>query len=90
MDWHPARVKAALEMADTNLSQLAKKHDYAHINEVLHRPWLAAEKIVASALGLTPQEIWPSRYNRSRDRAEKLTRNPKAMDKRRRAGRGAK
>lgn len=90
MDWHPAQVKAALEMADTNLSQLAKKHGYAHINEVLHRPWLAAEKIVAGALGRKAEEIWPSRYNRSRDRAEKLTRNPKVVDKRRRAARGVK
>ncbi|WP_082702400.1 helix-turn-helix domain-containing protein [Pseudacidovorax intermedius] len=90
MDWHPAQVKAALEMADTNLSRLAKKHGYAHINEVLHRPWLAAEKIVAGALGKKAEEIWPSRYSRSRDRAEKLTRNPKAIGKRTRVGRGAK
>lgn len=83
VDWHPAQVKAALEMAGTNLSRLAKKHEYVHINEVLSRPWCAAEKIVAKALGKKPEEIWPSRYKFPRDRAIKLTRNAegiKALD----------
>lgn len=83
MNWHPAQVKAALEMKGTNLSKLAKQHGYAHINEVLHRPWLAAERIVAKALGVKPQQIWPTRYEQSRDRADALTRNPKAPGKRR-------
>lgn len=73
-DWHPAQIKAALEMAGTNLSQLAKQHNYIHINDVLHRPWLAAEVIVAKALEKKPEEIWPSRYQRSRARAQALTR----------------
>ena len=79
MDWHPAQVKAALEMANTNLSQLAKAHGYKHINEVLNRPWVAAERVVAAALGKNPAEIWPSRYERSRDRAISLTRNTQAL-----------
>lgn len=79
MDWHPAQVKAALEMAQTNLSQLARQHGYKHINEVLNRPWVAAERIVAAALGKDPVEIWPSRYQRSRDRAISLTRNTQAL-----------
>lgn len=74
MDWHPAQVKAALEMSGTNLRQLAREHGYVHINEVLNRPWLAAERLVANALGRKPDEIWPSRYQRSRTRAAALTR----------------
>lgn len=74
MDWHPAQVKCALEMSGTNLRQLAKQHGYARINEVLNRPWLAAELIVANALGKKPEEIWPGRYQRSRQRAAALTR----------------
>jgi Ner family transcriptional regulator len=79
MDWHPAQVKAALEMAGTNLSQLAKQHEYKHINEVLNRPWVAAERIVAKALGKEPSDIWPSRYERSRERGVAMTRNKKAL-----------
>lgn len=79
MDWHPAQVKAALEMAGTNLSRLAKLHQYKHINEVLNRPWVAAELIVAKALQKKPEEIWPSRYERSRDRAKSMTRNPQIL-----------
>jgi Ner family transcriptional regulator len=74
-DWHPAEVKAQLEMRGTNLAKLARAHDYAHISEVLHRPWLAAEQIVAKALGIKPQQIWPTRYKLPRDRARLLTRN---------------
>lgn len=81
-DWHPAQVKAHLEMKGTNLSKLARSHGYAHINEVLHRPWLAAEQIVAKALGIKPQQIWPTRYKLSRDRARALTRNITAQQRR--------
>lgn len=79
MDWHPAQVKAALEMAGTNLSQLARKHAYAHINEVLNRPWVAAELIVAQALQKRPEDIWPSRYEKSRARGRSMTRNPTVL-----------
>jgi len=79
MDWHPAQVKAALEMSGTNLSKLAKEHGYAHINEVLNRPWVAAERIVARALGVAPEVIWPGRYQRPRDRGIALTRNPNGL-----------
>lgn len=79
MDWHPAQVKAALEMSGTNLSKLAKEHGYAHINEVLTRPWVAAERIVARALKKKPEEIWPTRYERCRERAVNMTRNTQAL-----------
>jgi Ner family transcriptional regulator len=85
MDWHPAQVKAALEMSGTNLSKLAKEHGYAHINEGLNRPWVGAEYIVARALGVAPEVIWPSRYLRPRDRGIALTRNSNG---RRLSGRG--
>lgn len=80
MDWHPAQVKAQLEMAGTNLKRLARENSYAHINEVLHRPWVAAELIVAKALGMKAEDIWPSRYKRSRERARALTRNEQVIE----------
>ncbi|MCA0213094.1 MAG: helix-turn-helix domain-containing protein [Proteobacteria bacterium] len=81
MDWHPAQVKMALEMEGTNLAKLARDHGYAHINDVLSRHWVAAELIVAKALGKKAEEIWPSRYARSRERAKALTRNAQVRKK---------
>ena len=77
-DWHPADVKAALEKRGKSLRQLAHAYGYTHIARVLKAPWLAAERIVADALGEKPETIWPSRYALPRDRAHKQTRKPKA------------
>lgn len=78
-DWHPADVLAALKKKGFSLRQLARRHGYKHIDRVLRSPWLAAEKIVADALGLKPAEIWPTRYRdpASRLRAYQLTRKVK-------------
>jgi Ner family transcriptional regulator len=73
-DWHPADVKAALEKRGLTLSRLADRYGYSHFQRVLTTRWWAAEQIVADALGKRPQEIWPSRYEGSRDRAQKRTR----------------
>jgi Ner family transcriptional regulator len=78
-DWHPADVVAALRKRGTSLRQLAAQNGYSHIQRVLTSPWLAAEQVVARALGVQPRDIWPSRYlNPSdRQRAFQLTRKIK-------------
>lgn len=78
-DWHPADVIAALHKRNISLRQIALKHGYSHINRVLSSPWLGAEKLVADALGMRPEEIWPTRYAdpKSRERAARLTRKVK-------------
>ncbi len=75
-DWHAADVVAALHKRNVSLRQLAAKHGYSHIQRVLTSPWLAAEQIVARALEMRPEEIWPSRYADAgaRNRAALLTR----------------
>jgi Ner family transcriptional regulator len=73
-DWHPADVKAALEKRGVSLRQLALINGYAHFQRVLTTHWWAAEQIVAKALDMKPQQIWPSRYERSRTRAQSMTR----------------
>jgi Ner family transcriptional regulator len=84
-DWHPADVLAALKKRGVSLRQLAARYGYSHIDRVLTSPWLAAEKIVADALGLKPAEIWPSRYLNPEDRmrAYQLTRKVKLAKPRR-------
>ncbi|HSV80094.1 MAG TPA: helix-turn-helix transcriptional regulator [Ramlibacter sp.] len=78
-DMHPADVIAALRKHGLSLRQLAKQNGYSHIQRVLTGPWLAAEQIVAKALGVEPKEIWPSRYVNPADRrrAFELTRKIK-------------
>lgn len=73
-DWHPADVKAALEKRGLSLRKLAHSHGYTHFQRVLTSHWWAAEQIVAKALELPPSQIWPSRYEGTRERAQKMTR----------------
>lgn len=63
-DWHRADIKAALEKAGTSMSKLSREHNYCSgsVRMVLNVPWPKMEKIVAAALGLSPQTIWPTRY----------------------------
>jgi len=72
-DWHPADVKAALEKRGISLRQLAHAHGYSHFQRVLTTHWWAAEQIVAAALNLQPAQIWPSRYESPRTRAQSRT-----------------
>lgn len=65
-DWHPADVVAALRKAGWSLQQLGRYHGYRHRSALamaLHKPYPKAEGLIADALGLKPQEIWPSRYH---------------------------
>jgi len=52
-------------MRGTSVQRLSKQHNL-HPNSLslaLHRPWPKAERIIAKAIGITPQAIWPSRYH---------------------------
>lgn len=64
-DWHPADILAALHKAGWSLRQLATTNGYRHCSSfsvALRHPYPKVEAIIARALGLRPQEIWPSRY----------------------------
>lgn len=80
-DWHPADVVAALRKKGTSLRQLAIANGYLQIQNVLVRPWWAVEQLVGQALGLPPEQIWPSRYASgvSREHAQRLTKNASAL-----------
>ncbi|MDO8776221.1 MAG: helix-turn-helix domain-containing protein [Burkholderiaceae bacterium] len=78
-DMHPADVIAALHKRNLSMRQIAQANGYAHISRVLYGRWLAAEQLVAKALGMKPEDIWPSRYLDPADRARafQLTRKIK-------------
>jgi len=68
-DWHAADIKAALEKAGWSLRKLAFHHGFKNgstLNLALRKPYPNAERIIARALGLAPEEIWPSRYDHRR------------------------
>jgi Ner family transcriptional regulator len=64
-DWHPADVLAALKKRGHSLAGLSVANGYhpTAAGKALKQPWPAVERILADALGLAPQSIWPSRYD---------------------------
>lgn len=65
-DWHPADIQAALRKAGWSFAQLGLHHGYngrGSITLALRKPYPKAERIIAETLGVTPQTIWPSRYD---------------------------
>jgi Ner family transcriptional regulator len=65
VDWHPADVLAALKKRGHTLAGLSVANGYhpTAAGKALKQAWPALESIVAAALAMTPQEIWPSRYD---------------------------
>ncbi len=63
-DWHPADVIAALKKQKKSLRQLSIAAGYkpATLSNALRTPWPKAEQIIAEAIGLKPEQIWPRRH----------------------------
>jgi Ner family transcriptional regulator len=68
-DWHPADVLAALKKRGKSLAGLSVAHGYhpTAAGKALNKPWPALERIIAAELGLSPDVIWPSRYELNRE-----------------------
>lgn len=63
-DWHRADVVAALKKNGWSVRALSMAHGLSPntLKTALGMPYLKGEKIIADAIGITPQEIWPNRY----------------------------
>lgn len=63
-DWHRADIKAELEKRGLSLNQLAAETQLkaGTLNNVFRVKYPKAERIVAKAIGVAPEVIWPSRY----------------------------
>ncbi|QIZ52310.1 transcriptional regulator [Dickeya zeae] len=63
-DWHPADIIAALRKKGTSLSAVSRQAGLssATLSNALYHPWPKGELLIARALGVRPEEIWPSRY----------------------------
>lgn len=82
-DWHKADIKAALHKRDITLKGLTLANGYRSVDAVaqaLHRPYPKAERIIARALGIKPETIWPSRYTAKRSTSVKSVKvNPRKV-----------
>ena len=76
-DWHPADVIAAVRKSGSSLRQLslaAGLHPRS-LNRALVQSWFPAQQIIANQIGVTPQSIWPSRYEADGSRKRGLRGN---------------
>ncbi|ENO0457507.1 helix-turn-helix domain-containing protein [Salmonella enterica] len=67
-DWHSADIIAALKKQGTSLSAVSRKAGLASstLANALNRRWPKGERLIADALSVAPEQIWPSRYLRPR------------------------
>ncbi|MBV4368529.1 helix-turn-helix domain-containing protein [Erwiniaceae bacterium CMYE1] len=63
-DWHPADIIAGLRKKGTSLSAVSREAGLASstLANALNRRWPKGERLIAEALGVQPEQIWPSRY----------------------------
>ncbi|EIW3860603.1 helix-turn-helix domain-containing protein [Klebsiella pneumoniae] len=63
-DWQPADIIAALKKRGTSLTAVSRNAGLASstLTNALNRRWPEGERLIAEALGIAPEQIWPSRY----------------------------
>ncbi len=64
MGWHPADIKAELEKRGLSLADLARQNGLApsSLRNVFRARCPKYERIVADAIGVNAEELWPERY----------------------------
>jgi Ner family transcriptional regulator len=65
-DWHPADIVAALRKAGWSLRKLSVHYGLGpgSLKNAIAVPYPNGERLIAAAIGVKPQEIWPSRYDK--------------------------
>lgn len=63
-DMHPADIIALLRKQGSSLAALSRQSGLSSstLANALTRPWPKGEYLIADALGIEPNHIWPSRY----------------------------
>ncbi|MBH0548301.1 helix-turn-helix domain-containing protein [Salmonella enterica] len=63
-DWHSADIIAGLKKRGTSLSALSRQAglESSTLANALTRRWPKGERLIAEALDVAPENIWPSRY----------------------------
>ncbi|GKX61226.1 helix-turn-helix domain-containing protein [Leminorella grimontii] len=65
-DWHPADIIAGLKKKGTTLAAVSRQAGLASstLANALNRHWPKGERLIAEALDIAPEQIWPSRYRK--------------------------
>ena len=68
--WHREDIKAAVAKQCETFASLAAQHGLkaTTVRQALDRPYLSSERIIADAIGVAPEEIWPERYEKRQAR----------------------
>ena len=80
--WDRPAIIAALSRKGLSLRGLSLANGYAakSLGFALRQPWLRAEQIIAHAIGVSADEIWPDRYRArtafAEERARKVLKEP--------------
>ncbi|MFN3881898.1 MAG: transcriptional regulator [Nitrincola lacisaponensis] len=64
-DWHRQDILAAVRKRGITVAELARQNGYSNsatFYNVFKAPYPKVERIIARFLELSPNEIWPSRY----------------------------
>lgn len=63
-DWHPETIKAEVHKRGLSFRTLSVQAGYKKdsLKSVLRTPCRPYQQIIADALGVSPETIWPSRY----------------------------
>lgn len=66
-DWHPADIIAGLRKRGTSLAAVSRNAGLVSstLANALTRHWPKGERLIAEALDVAPEDIWPSRYRKS-------------------------
>jgi Ner family transcriptional regulator len=77
-----AWIKYQLELRGTTLGKLAASKGLSRttVNKALAVPYPKMERVIALALGLTPQQLWPERYDETGERVTKRGRPRRTQD----------
>lgn len=75
MDWHKADVIASLRKKGTSLAGLSREAGLSSstLANALERPWPKGEIIIAEAIGVPAEVIWPSRYYKNGELVDRRT-----------------
>ncbi|NDO81614.1 transcriptional regulator [Citrobacter sp. NCU1] len=73
-DWHRADIVAALRKRGISLAQLSRDQGLASrtLHNAFERHYPKAEGIIAQALNMAPEQLWPSRYTGKSSKATVL------------------